>query len=210
MLRRFIVLLVGLSVAATVALAQPPNHVQAVAAAIVPASAGPGGPPPRRHLTAAAVREANVALKIRNYAQRGRTLNFRRAWHVTHNKTILRHYVSGVRSGGGHVTAAPRWAFAGSSCAGRNDFKQAWYGWRFRLDTCKTTRLEVLSASTAAIMAFIATVIPETPHTKVLLGVGELAFVIGAGGLAWCNAPGQGVNLYKYVWSPTAAWCTSQ
>jgi hypothetical protein len=209
-MRRFIALVIGMAVIGAANLVQPPNHVTTASAAIVtPMSNWPTPPkPPHRKLTKAVKHEAAVALKIRNKAQHGRVLDYRKAWRVTHNKTILKRYIRGVRAAHGRVIHAPRsMMMSGASCPGVNDVKQRWYGWRFRLDTCNATRLEVLSASVAASIAFIATLLPETPHTKLLMAVGEIVFALGAAGIAWCNARQEGVRIFKYLTAAGSAWC---
>ncbi|MET1005680.1 MAG: hypothetical protein ABWX96_09040, partial [Propionibacteriaceae bacterium] len=176
-------------------------------------TSAPAPASPKKHkMTKAAKHEKAVALKIRKKAQKGKVLNFAKAWKVTHNWTILNRYVYGLRLGGGHaiagkksvaelqrlslVNASADRLLAAYTCRGKTDFKVGIGYYRVRLNSCLATVAEFASIFIAASVSFVAAVLKVAAPLAVVAAVGEFLFTIGALELAICNRNKRGVKIY--------------
>lgn len=212
-MRRFITILTAVAVSAGIGLVAPPAEAKPPAPVVQSSIAVPA---PTRPLTARAKKDIRVAYKIKKAAQRGKVLDYRKARKVTKNVRILKAYVRGVRLGGGRVIHGPGPSPAlnavvpfRAGCPGVNDIKAKPYGWRIRLDACKSAKLEAVAVSGAAIVALLATVVPMPNQAKLVLAVAEFVFIWGAVWTAVCNYHQRGVKIY-YVTLPGTVFCRSQ
>lgn len=195
---------------------------------------------PATHPTASQIRQGKVARRVLDARprNRGKVIDFRRAVKAAGrgNKVIAQDVVLGMLRAGGKVThlskkerkrlisrakrlgqksVARKLAGARVSmragCPGVNSFDVYWWGYRGRLDNCRTELLKDNLETVAFTGGMLALFAPLDPRSKKILSVAVAVVGIGSWVLGRCNSSQRGVRIYHATTIGVGdIWCLSQ
>lgn len=240
-IRRFSYAIAALVTAFTLSLSLAPTSQATPRAAGAPSVVAlPMPVGPATHPTASQIRQGKVARRVLDARprNRGKVIDFRRAVKAAGrgNKVIAQDVVLGMLRAGGKVThlskkerkrlisrakrlgqksVARKLAGARVSmragCPGVNSFDVYWWGYRGRLDDCRTERVKDALETVAFTGAFLAVIFPIEPRAKAIMTVAIAIVGLGIFVLDRCSRSKRGVRIYHATTiGPGNIWCLSQ